>query len=107
VRYFDPETRRTGLPEHVAALVEEVSRDSVSLILVNTDVVASRAVLIQSGTFGEHEFTTARLEGLDSDSVQINGRHVAVRLGPSAQAHLHLGLKRHVHRPSYEFPPFA
>jgi len=107
VRYFDPETRRTGLPEHVAALVEEVSRDSVSLILVNTDVVDSRTVLIQSGTFGEHEFTTARVEGAEGDCQQIDGRYIAVRLGPSAQARLDLGLKRHVHRPSYEFPPFG
>lgn len=107
VRYFDPERRRTGLPEHVAALVEEVSRDSVSLTLVNTDMVESRTVLIQSGTFGEHEFTTARLEGLEGDCLKVDGRYVEVRLGPSAQARLHLGLKRHVLRPTYEFPPFA
>ncbi|PIU66421.1 MAG: hypothetical protein COS85_04880 [Armatimonadetes bacterium CG07_land_8_20_14_0_80_59_28] len=91
----------------MAALVEEVSRDSVSLILVNTDVVDSRTVLIQSGTFGEHEFTTARVEGAEGDCQQIDGRYIAVRLGPSAQARLDLGLKRHVHRPSYEFPPFG
>ena len=35
VRYFDPVRRRPGLPEDVAALVESLTDDSTSLVLVN------------------------------------------------------------------------
>ena len=103
MRYFDPVLRRTGLPEHVAALVDRATADQVSLTLVNTDVVAPRPVLLQAGTFGEHLFTRARLEG--GEELEVQGRYLRVDLGPGSQARLHLGLKRHVHRPSYDFPP--
>ena len=36
VRYFDPDRRRAGLAEDVAALVEKIEPDSVTLTLVNT-----------------------------------------------------------------------
>jgi hypothetical protein len=75
----------------------------VSLTLVNTDVVAPRPVLLQAGTFGEHQFTTAGIEG--GEVVEVQGRYLRVNLGAGATARLHLGLKRHVYRPSYDFPP--
>ena len=37
LRYFDPEKRRSGLPEGVAALVEKLTSDSVTVTLVNTN----------------------------------------------------------------------
>ena len=45
VYYFDPQRRRPGLPEYVAALVHRVSADGVSLTLVNTDPVKGHNVL--------------------------------------------------------------
>ncbi|MCE2433272.1 MAG: hypothetical protein J4F29_10185, partial [Candidatus Latescibacteria bacterium] len=109
LRYFDPQRHRPGLPEHVAALVDRVSADQVSVSLVNTDPVESHAVLLQAGSFGEHCFTRARLETRESDdqSVEINGKHLQVHLGAGAQARLHLGLKRFAFQPSYALPPFA
>ena len=62
VRYFDPRQQRPGLPAHVAALVDDVAADAVSLTLVNTDPVEGRPVLLQAGSFGEHDFTEARIE---------------------------------------------
>jgi len=109
VRYFDPQQQRPGLPEHVAALVDRVSADGASLTLVNTDPVEGRTVLIQAGSFGEHEFTDARLEneaGQDQQ-VEVNSKWFQVHLGPASQARLHLGLKRFVHQPTYEFPAFV
>jgi len=109
VRYFDPQRRRAGLPEHTAALVDRVSGDGASLTLVNTDPVESRAVLLQAGSFGEHEFTEARLENQEGQGqrIEVNGKHLQVHLGPAAQARLHLGLKRFAHQPSYEMPSFT
>ena len=109
VRYFDPQRRRAGLPEHTAALVDRVSGDGASLTLVNTDPVESRAVLLQAGSFGEHEFTEARLENQEGQGqrIEVNGKHLQVHLGPAAQARLHLGLKRFVNQPSYEMPSFS
>ncbi len=42
VRHFDPQARRAGLPEDVAALVESMSADEVKLALVNLDQVEPR-----------------------------------------------------------------
>ncbi len=107
VRYFDPTLRRAGLPQHVAALVDKVGADGVSLTLVNTDPVAGCPVLLQAGSFGEHCFTSARLEGGDGDAeVAVDDRHLQVELGPAAQVHLHLGLRRFAGRPSYDLPEF-
>ena len=106
VHYFDPQCRRPGLPEYVAALVDRVSADGVSLTLVNTDLVSSRDVLLQAGSFGEHQFTGAQLENEDGQDqfVEVEDRYLQVYLGPAAQARLHLGLKRFAHLPSYTSP---
>ena len=116
VRYFDPAGNgpspshglRTGLPEHVAALVDKVSADGAHLTLVNTDPVASHPVLMQAGSFGEHEFTNASVDkGYGAaQQVVVNGKYLKVELGPAAQVTLDLGMKRFVHKPSYDFPPF-
>ena len=109
MRYFDPQRRRPGLPEHTAALVDRISGDGASLTLVNTDPVEGRAVLLQAGSFGEHEFTEAWLENQEGqeERIGVKGKYLQVHLGPAAQARLHLGLKRFAHQPSYEMPAFA
>ena len=62
---------------------------------------------MQAGTFGEHMFTDVRQDTPECQPlVVVNSRHLIVHLGPSAQGRLHLGLKRFVNRPSYDFPPF-
>ena len=101
VRYFDPVQKRPGLPADVAALGERVAADSIDLILVNTDTVSSRCVMIQAGTFAEHEFTGAVVDG---EEIALSSRHVKIELGRSAQARLQLRLKRFAHRPTYQLP---
>lgn len=107
IRYFDPERRRPGLPEHVAALVEKVTPDDVVVTLVNLDPVEGHDVLLQAGAFGEHEF--AEVQTIDEQSVgqaihSVNSKHFQVRLGPAAQARLCAGMKRFVNPPTYSFP---
>ena len=89
------------------AMVESVSADGARLTLVNTDPVARHPVLIQSGSFGEHEFTEVSVDNGDgaAQRVAVNGKYLQVELGPAAQTRLDLGIVRFVHQPSYDFPP--
>ena len=102
-RCFDPLRRRCGLPDGVAALVEEMSADGVTLTLVNTAPSATREVIVQAGAFGEHRFTTAQTVSAE-DAVQVAGRHFRVRLGPTSQVRLRTGMARYVNQPTYDFP---
>jgi hypothetical protein len=106
VRYFDPQGRRPGLPEGVAALVERITPEGIVLTLVNTDALAPRDVLVQAGAFGEHRFTAVRPEGADPDvaPIAIDAKVFRVRLGPWAQARLHVAMERFVGVPSYAYP---
>ena len=58
--YFDPVLKRPGLPQGVAALVDKISPDGVSVHLVNLDPSQPRSVIVRDGAFGEHEFTSVR-----------------------------------------------
>ena len=109
LRSIDPTAQRPGMPPHMAALVDKVGADSAHLTLVNTDPVDGHPVLIQAGSFGEHEFTEAWLENQEGqeERIEVKGKYLQVHLGPAAQARLHLGLKRFAPQPSYELPAFA
>ena len=97
------------MPEHVAALVDSVDPDAIGLALVNTDPLEGHDVVIQAGSCGEHEFTKVNLEGEGepSETWEVNAPYLHVRLGPSAQARIELGIRRFAHTPSYAFPPLA
>ena len=96
--YFDPQRLRPGLPPDVAALVDKVTPDEVSVQLVNLHPSEPREVILQAGAFGEHEFTTA---GHKQQTVQVGRNRIQVRLQPGAVGRLDLGMKRYVHAPSY------
>ena len=63
LRYFDPEKRRSCLPEGVAALVEKLTADSVTVTLVNTNQIEPRVLDVQAGGYGEHQFTAVSANG--------------------------------------------
>lgn len=102
LRYFDPEKKRPGLPEHIAALVEEVSADGVRVVLVNTDPVVEHSVIVQAGSFGEHFFERVAMDG--GEVTEISGRWLQVDLGPATQTKLKLKMRRFVNKPSYDGP---
>ena len=83
MRYFDPARKRCGLPPTVAALGEQITSDSIDLMLVNTDPVSPQQVMIQAGNFAEHEFIGAVLDG---EEIELSGRHVEIELGTGAAA---------------------
>jgi hypothetical protein len=102
VRYFDPERRRPGMPEDVAGLVRKIEAGRIELELVNLSPFHSREVIVQAGTFGEHNFTTVKASG--GEAVEVNRKFLSVRLAPGAGATLDMGLKRYANKPSYAFP---
>ena len=93
LRYFDPVRRRSGLPEDVAALVEKISGDSVTVSLVNLNTVEPRDVIVQAGAYGEHQFTAPH-----------NARWITVRLEPGSGDRLTLGMKRYANQPTARQP---
>ncbi len=102
LRYYDADGQRPGLPEGVAALVDGLADDSVSVTLVNTDLFATRRVVVQAGTFAEHEFSSISIDGIAAQPVA--GRWLEIDLAPGAGASLKLGMKRFAQAPSYDTP---
>ncbi len=101
LRYFDPDQRRPGLPDDVAALVDELTADVTTVTLVNVSPIHPRTVVIQAGGYGEHEFTTAKLA---SEQLDVNGPHLTVELAPGCGAKLELGAKRYARQPTLAWP---
>jgi hypothetical protein len=105
VRYFDPQRARPGIPSDVAALVERITPDGISLQLVNLHPSEPRELILQAGAFGEHQFTTVRqVVHYPHQFHTVGARCFQVRLGPGAGGRLEVGLKRSSNRPTYAFP---
>jgi len=97
LRYFDPDRKRAGIPEDVAALVDRVTEDSVRVTLVNTSATAKRRTILQAGAFGEHSFVSV-------DGKAVGSKHLTVELAPGSVGTLTLAMKRFVNAPTYEWP---
>ena len=105
VRHFDPQEKRPGLPADVAALVTKLTSDTTELELVNLNVSEARDVIIQAGSMGEHNFTTARTkDGNGENTVAVDGSYLQVHLPPNTQIALEVGMERFVNAPSYKQP---
>jgi hypothetical protein len=109
VRYFDPDKRRPGIPRDVAALVTRIERERTVLQLVNVSPFESRNVIVQAGTFGEHNFTTVKYQRLEKNgpveqTVEVNGKFFQVALQPGCGITLDMGVRRYANQPSYAFP---
>jgi hypothetical protein len=101
VRYFDPEARRAGLAPDVAALVEKIEPDSVTLTLVNTSPSAPRRLVVQMGAYGEHQAISVRAGGR---VIPVNAPHFEVRLSPGAGEQIVIATKRLANDPTLRFP---
>jgi hypothetical protein len=101
LRYFDPEERRAGVPQDVAALIDEMTADRVSVTLVNVNQLEPRRVVIQAGGYAEHQFTSVKA----GENVQrLNDSRVSVSLAPGAGTRLSLTMKRYANVPTMAFP---
>ena len=101
VRYFDPERRRSGLPRDVAALVEKLTGDTVTLTLVNTSPFRPRSVIVQAGAYAEHRFQSVTL---DRKTIPIDGPSVRLRLEPGCGSRLVFSMQRYANRPTLAPP---
>ncbi|RUL85851.1 hypothetical protein TsocGM_17570 [Tautonia sociabilis] len=101
LRYFDPERRRAGLPPDVAALVDAMTADSVSVTLVNLDPTRDHTVSIQGGAFGEHRLRSIRI---GEETTPVDGRTATVRLSPGCGARLEIAMDRYAGPPTLRFP---
>jgi hypothetical protein len=101
LRYFDPERRRAGLPEHVAALVEKVTADELAVTLVNISQLQPRAIVIQGGAYGEHEIAAVQV---GDQETAVGKVCVAVTLAPGAGAKLTLQMRRFRNAPTLDVP---
>lgn len=101
LRYFDAQKKRPGIPEDVAALVDQIEEDSVRVTLVNTSSTIPRETILQAGAFGEHEFVSVNLgQGARS----VGSKHLTVDLPPGSVGTLTLKLKRFANAPTYDWP---
>ena len=101
LRYFDPDQRRAGLPEDVAALVSKITPAGVVVTLVNTSQTAARLVTVQAGAYGEHHFQQVDQDG---QPVPVDDTHIEVLIEAGAGATLTLAIERYRHPPTLAFP---
>jgi hypothetical protein len=101
LRYFDPERRRAGMPEDVAALVEAWSNDSVTVSFVNLNQSAFKSVIVQGGAYAEHQLLSVS-DG--KATTPVNAGSFPLRLAPGAGAKLTIRMKRFANDPTLGFP---
>jgi hypothetical protein len=100
-RYFDPIERRAGLPQDVAALVEKLTADSATVTLVNTNPVEPKTLIVQAGSYGEHQFESANM---GTSTTPIGAPFVTVRLEPGAGSRVEFKMTRYKNAPTVAFP---
>ena len=101
VRYFDPVKRRAGIPEDVAALVERITDEDVTLTLVNINQIESRTVVVQGGAYAEHQLVSI---ATDNQVLALNQPFCTVRLAPGSGSRIVIKMKRYVNQPTFVFP---
>lgn len=101
LRYFDPVRRRAGVPEHVAALVEKMTSDEVVVTLVNTSQLDSCRIVVQAGSYAEHQFLSVEVGGREQN---IDDSSFSVELAPGAGDRVTLKMQRYVNQPTLRFP---
>jgi hypothetical protein len=101
LRYFDPEARRPGIPKDVAALVQGMTADSVTVTFVNLNVSQPRILLVQGGSYAEHQILSVS----DGKSTQtVDNSFFPLRLAPGAGAQLTIRMRRYANDPTFAFP---
>ena len=101
LRYFDPDRKRAGVPEDVAALVSELSDTRTTVTLVNLNPSQPRTVIVQGGGYGEHQLVSVT----SGDKTKpIDSPLLTVRLDPGCGRKLVLEMKRYVNAPTVKHP---
>jgi hypothetical protein len=101
LRYFDPDRKRAGVPEDVAALVSELSDTRTTVTLVNLNSTRARTVIVQGGAYGEHQLVSVTS---GDKTTPINSPLMTVRLEPGSGQKLTLTMKRYANAPTVLHP---
>ena len=101
LRYFDPDRKRAGVPEDVAALVSELSDTRTVVTLVNLNASQPRTVVVQGGGYGEHQLVSVTSGGR---TTPINSPLLTVQLDPGCGQKLVLEMKRYANVPTVLHP---
>ena len=96
------------MPPHLAALVEAMDADSVTVQLVNTSSTLEQTVVLQGGAYGEHALTsvaTTNITGSSSfasaeakpitDDDGLGNSAFAVTIQPGCAGRLKIGPSAH------------
>jgi hypothetical protein len=100
LRYFDPDRKRPGVPEDVAALVSELTDTRTSVTLVNVGT-QPRTVIVQGGAYGEHQLISVTS---GATTRPINSPLLTVQLEPGCGQKLVLEMKRYANVPTVLHP---
>ncbi|MEO5494646.1 MAG: hypothetical protein ABIR08_11565 [Sphingomonas sp.] len=101
LRYFDPDARRAGVPDQVAALVHSLGDSSTEVTLVNLDANRPRTVTVQGGAYAEHRIDSVTVDGR---ATPVRAAAFTLRLEPGCGARLRLAMSRYANRPTLAFP---
>ena len=101
LRYFDPDRKRAGVPEDVAALVSELSDIRTTVTLVNLNSSQPRTVIVQGGGYGEHQLLSVTS---DEKTTPIGSPLLTVRLDPGCGRTIVLAMKRYANAPTVKHP---
>jgi hypothetical protein len=101
LRYFDPERVRSGIPEDVAALVTAMDKEKTSVTLVNLSQTKRRTVIVQTGSYGEHQCGRVAVNG---ESYDVDDRLFTVHLAPGAGAEFVVYADRYANKPTLALP---
>ena len=101
LRYFDPQRKRAGLPEDVAALVSEMSDTGTVVTLVNLSTTTPRTVVVQGGAYAEHVIESVESNGR---TVPVGKPNFTVTLNPGSGGKLTLKMKRYAGDATVKFP---
>jgi hypothetical protein len=100
LRYFDPDRKRAGVPDDVAALVSELGDTRTVVTLVNAGT-EPRSVIVQGGAYGEHQLISVTTGGT---TTPINAPLLRVELAPGCGQQLVLEMKRYANVPTVLHP---
>ena len=100
-RYFDPDRKRAGVPEDVAALVSDLSDTRATVTLVNLSPSQSRTVVVQGGGYGEHQLVSVTKGG---KTTPIDSPFLTVQLAPGSGETLVVEMRRYANAPTARHP---
>ena len=101
LRYFDTERRRPGIPRDVAALIDSMTADSLTVTFVNVSPTDFRSMIVQGGAYAEHQIVSVS----DGKTTQtVNAPYFPVRLAPGSGAKLTIRMKRFANAPTWDLP---